>query len=51
MNNFKIKEVPIKFIHKTEFRQADVIKHSLKNLLDIFKLWIDLGMKNGTRRI
>ncbi len=47
MNNFKIKEIPIKFIHKTEFGQINVIKHSLKILVDILKLWIDLRIKYG----
>lgn len=42
MHNFKVKEIPIKFIHKTEFKQANVIKHSLRILVDIFKLWIHL---------
>jgi len=42
MYNFKIKEIPIKFTHQTEFKQANVLKQGLKTIIDIFKLRVNL---------
>lgn len=49
-NNLNIKEIPIKFVHKTESGEASIFKHGPKILIDIFRLWRELGM-NEKRRI
>lgn len=49
-NNFNIKEIPIRFIHKTESGEANIFKHGPKVLVDIFRLWIELKI-NEKRRI
>lgn len=48
-NNFLIKEMPVKFIHKTESGEVSVLKHFCKVLKDIFNLWFEL--RNEKRRI
>lgn len=41
-NNFKIKEVPIKFIHRTESRDLSVLKYGPKVFVNILKLWVKI---------
>lgn len=49
MLGFKIKEMPVKFIHKKESGEASVLRHTPKVLKDILKLWVDL--KKGRWRV
>ncbi len=44
-NNFTIKEIPIKFIHKRESGEANMFKHGPRILRDIFRLWLDFRRK------
>lgn len=44
-NNFTIKEIPLKFIHKKESGEANMFKHGPRILGDIFRLWLDFRKK------
>lgn len=39
---FIVKEVPIKFVHKTESGEMNVLRHGPKTFIGILKLWIEM---------